>query len=429
MSRLSLPLVSRPVERAALPAHLYVHVPLCRSKCAYCDFCSVPDDGAISHADLVTSTVFAAVGWQRFGMEPAPLQSLYVGGGTPSVLGGYLRMLLTGIVRVYPLAPGAEVTVEANPESLDARLVCDLVAAGVTRVSLGVQSLDDGTLSWLGRAHDAERAIEAMLLVAASGLDLSVDLMCGLPRVPESRWRATLRSVVECGATHVSVYPLSVEDGTPLASRVRSGRAALPDDDIAAEEMIVAAEELSALGLARYETANHALPGKESRHNTAYWTGRPYLGIGAGAHGMLTGEQARLAGLLGEDKAAHTARVRYAYGSDRLLLDGACEVEVLETLDAAEALREDAMLGLRLSAGIPFELAERSGVVPALEALEADGLVERAGGRWRTTERGWLLGNEVFGRVLDADGTPPASPGGFDARSARVLSSSGTRQA
>jgi oxygen-independent coproporphyrinogen-3 oxidase len=378
-----------------LPEHLYVHVPLCRSKCPYCDFYSLVEDGTVSPSDVVTATLLTAVDWTRKDLGVKRLETLYIGGGTPTMLGRHLPLLVGELKNLFGFAPGAEVTVEANPDSLDLQLIALLAEAGVTRISLGVQSLSDGALVWLGRPHDAEGAIDAMLAVAAAGLDLSVDLMCGMPSVPDPLWRAVLASVVECGAEHVSVYPLSVEAGTPLAGMVACGEYELPDPDAVADEMLVAAEVLGGLGLQRYETANYAVPGHESRHNTAYWTGRPYLGIGAGAHGMLSGEQARAVGLVGEDAVA---RARYAYQPGR-----DARAVSLETLSEAETLREDAMLGLRMTAGIENALAERAGVVEALESLASDGLVVREGERWRATERGWLLGNEVFGRVWEAE--------------------------
>lgn len=386
---------AEPLDPAALPAHLYVHVPLCRSKCAYCSFYSLPE-GSIDPGGLVTDTLRVAEGWAGRGAGPVPLQTLYLGGGTPSMLGAQLPELLAGLGRLFPLAPGAEVTVEANPDSLDDALALRLAECGVTRVSLGVQSLSDGALVWLGRPHDAADAIDAMHSVVDADLDLSVDLMCGIPGVSAQAWIESLETVVAEGARHVSVYPLSVEPGTPLALAVDAGEERVPDEDSAAAEMIAATEALERLGLARYETANHAVPGHESRHNVAYWTGRPYLGIGSGAHGMLTVAQAVAAGLV-EDAADGVARVRYAY-ADRL----ANQSISLETLDADEAAREDAMLGMRMTCGIDDALAARACARDALEGLASDGLVLHADGRWRATAGGWLLGNEIFGRIWNA---------------------------
>jgi oxygen-independent coproporphyrinogen-3 oxidase len=378
-------------EGLTLPRHLYVHVPLCRSKCRYCDFYSLPE-GAFAPESLVVDTMLSAVDWIRRGLAQAPLETLYIGGGTPSMLGLHLPLLVRELGMLFGLAEGAEVTVEANPDSLDAALVSRLAEVGVTRVSLGVQSLSEAALAWLGRAHDASQAIDAMLAVAESGLDLSVDLMCGIPAVSPALWRASLASVVECGATHVSVYPLCVEPGTPLSASVEAGEEPLPEPDAAADEMETASQVLGELGLRRYETANYAMPGKESRHNTAYWTGRPYLGIGAGAHGMLTAAQAAAGGLSVPNDAG---RVRYSYEPGGEM--------VVEALTQAEAMREDAMLGMRMAEGISDSLASAAGVTRELEKLEVAGLVVHDAGRWRSTDRGWLLGNEIFGRIWGAE--------------------------
>src|SRR5574340_724240 len=174
-------------------------------------------------------------------MVPALLETLYIGGGTPTMLGPYLCVLLSELRSAYPLADGAEVTVEANPDSFDLRLARELRDSGVTRVSIGVQSLDEAALRWLGRPHDAATALEAILGAVALGFDVSADLMCGIPGVSRKMWRAMLEAVVECGVRHVSVYPLAVEEGTPLARDVASGARRVCDDDAVADEMLEAA--------------------------------------------------------------------------------------------------------------------------------------------------------------------------------------------
>ncbi|MRS11539.1 MAG: radical SAM family heme chaperone HemW [Actinobacteria bacterium] len=403
--------MSSPAEeaRVPLPAHLYVHVPLCRSKCSYCDFFSRADDGSVSHSELVDETVALLRGWLTPKVHAVPLETLYVGGGTPTVLGTDLVRLLREIAAAIPLAPGAEVTVEANPESLTRELADALASAGVTRVSVGVQSLDDAALRWLGRCHDAAGAMDAMRVVREAGMNLACDLIAGVPGMSAEGWRAALESVVGAGAEHVSVYPLTIEDGTPLASAIERGEIAAPDEDEAAEAMRAASEVLRTGGLERYEVANYALPGRESRHNSAYWTGRPYLGIGGGAHGMLDAAQARATGLATGD--FNLGRLRYAYVSELLPDAPGAPFSLVESLTSDEAAREDAMLGMRMTCGIADELAEHAGVVRALGALAADGLVLSECGRWRPTERGWLFGNEVFGRLWsDAERLTPPHP-------------------
>ena len=385
----------------SLPRHVYVHVPLCRAKCTYCDFFSLtPSELGFSREALVDALVDQLRAWGERDLPVRGIDTLYVGGGTPTMLGESLADLVSAICIWAEAAPDAEVTVEANPESLDARLLELLAMAGVTRVSLGVQSFDDTELTMLGRVHDAERAWQAVADVRAAGLDVSIDLMCGLPAQRAATWNATLERAVASGADHVSVYPLSLEAGTPLAASVLVGEAPEPDPDVTADMLIEAQEVLNRAGLHRYEVASYARRGKESRHNTAYWTGAPYLGVGPGAHGMLTAAVAARAGFILPPEAA---RVRYAVSCEIPAgLDYMPRVEV-ETLDAAAAAREDAMLGMRRVVGIDDALAEHAGVIPALETLVADGLVTHTSGRWTTTTRGWLLGNEVFGRLWNGE--------------------------
>ena len=384
-------------DRPALPRHLYVHVPLCRSKCAYCDFHSLtPDALGLPPGELVSRLVDQARAWTERDAEPVPLETLYVGGGTPSALGEALPVLVDVLGGMFGLVPRAEVTVEANPESFSPGLARALATAGVTRVSLGVQSLDDAELRALGRRHSAGEALTAARAVSDAGLMLAIDLMCGVPGQSAASWESTLAGALGIEAAHVSVYPLSVEPGTPLAGRVAAGAVTLPDADTAADMMVAASERLAEAGLVRYEVANYARSGHESRHNSAYWTGREYLAVGPSAHGMLSAATAVAAGM---PVPGGAARIRYAVPC---VDDGGLEARPpleSEPLDSDAAAREDAMLGLRRVEGITDALAGRAGARRALESLEADGLVERAGDRWRTTERGWLLGNEVFGRV------------------------------
>ncbi len=389
--------MSSPDDIPALPEHLYVHVPLCRTKCAYCDFFSVAETDLPLSVDALTSAlVNQTLAWGERGLAISPLQTLYIGGGTPSMLGPALAGLVDAIATHVGLATGAEVTVEANPDSLDDSLVALLAEAGVTRVSLGVQSFHDDVLRTLGRTHDATRAIAAARAVRDWNLALSIDLMCGIPGQSMGSWLASVEHAIATSAEHVSVYPLSLESGTPLAAEMLLGRFAEPDPDIAADMMLAANEVLAREGFARYEVANYAKPGAQSRHNTAYWTGREYLGVGPGSHGMLTAGSARAAGFIIPEGAA---RVRYAIACDlQAGLQPVSRVDV-EMLSMDEAAREDVMLGLRLTRGVDIALVERAGVEGVLQRLAGVGLVERSGGRWRLTEGGWLLGNEVFGDV------------------------------
>lgn len=388
-------------SRVALPKHLYVHVPLCRSKCAYCDFFSRTDDGSIPHTDLIETTLEMLRGWLLPTMRRVPLETLYIGGGTPTVLGSDLVTLVRELTAIMPLADGAEVTVEANPESVTPELLAGLAEAGVTRLSIGVQSLDDATLQLLGRCHDAAAALDAVRSALEAGLDVGADLICGVPGLSHEVWLETLGAIIDAGVQHVSVYPLSIEPGTPMAEAIAAGRLAPPDEDATVAAMDAAAAVLVARGLARYEVANYAVPGHESRHNTAYWTGWPYLGIGGGAHGMLGGDQAFALGLIPPEEN-EIARVRYGYAAEPFPMRAEKPLTSFETMTAPEAFREDAMLGMRMTRGVADELVMLAGATGAMESLVADGLVVHEDGRWRPTERGWLFGNEIFSRIWGA---------------------------
>ncbi len=250
-----------------------------------------------------------------------------------------------------------------------------LAEAGVTRVSLGVQSFSDHELRVLGRAHDAETAERACSAVSEAGLALSIDLMCAIPGQSRASWSTTLQRAADTGAEHVSVYPLTVEDGTPMQVAVDARLVEAVDSDVAAEHLVLAEAALRYHGFQRYEVANYARRREaRARHNLAYWTGRPYIGLGPGAHGMVDGAAARESCLFG-DVGEDVGRLRYAGAadiSDWLVGKG----DTLELMTRAEAAREDAMLGMRLVDGIDDELARRAGVVAVLESLAEDGLVQ-----------------------------------------------------
>ncbi|MCL4078987.1 radical SAM family heme chaperone HemW [Coriobacteriia bacterium Es71-Z0120] len=380
-----------------MPEHLYFHVPFCASKCAYCDFFSVVPQGPGSQAAHTYELLYEQwAGWLS-RLEPRAARTVYIGGGTPTSLGAARLSAFVATARGQMCGTHeVEITVEANPESFDELTAEMLADAGATRVSLGVQAFHDDLLAVLGRPHDATRALAAARAATEAGLDLSVDLICGIPGQTLDMWRSTVEYALETGARHVSVYPLSLESGTPLAAEVLLGRYRAVDEDVVADMMVLARDLLEASGLLRYEVANYAVPGHECRHNRAYWTGREYLGIGPSAHGMLDAATARTAGFVVPEDAA---RVRYAVAADIARGFGEWPAMTVEVLTEAEALREDVMLGLRLSEGVPEPLVEEAGVGAAIERLEQAGLLVRSGGRVRTTERGWLLGNEVFGAV------------------------------
>lgn len=408
----------------SVPVSVYVHVPFCLSRCAYCDFHS--SAGEVDATDLgdVIWAVASAVGegatrgrafaaavpffleeFVRDGVL-GDVPSLYVGGGTPTVLGSSLVSMVRDLVGMLPLTAGAEVTVEANPDTVDRDLIAELRDAGVTRVSLGVQSFDDDVLATLGRCHTAERATQAATVLAASGLDFSLDLMCGVPGQSLESWTATLTAAIARSPHHVSVYPLALEEGTPLTRAVECGDIPEPDPDLAAAMMIAASDALHAAGYARYEVASYARPGHECRHNIGYWSGTPYLGVGPSAASMLPVPLAQKTPLNHYVRTwPEDWRVRFVWNLTTDSFLGYLwdrQPEELEALSGEDARREDLMLGLRRTAGVSDVDIDRSGLGEVFSALADDGLVERrqpGGDGWRLSRRGWLLGNEAFGRV------------------------------
>lgn len=388
------------VHGPSLPEHFYYHIPFCRSKCSYCDFYSIADASAETTYALFAGLEAETRRWALSAL-PGVVETIYVGGGTPSLHPAPVARLLEHARTELPCRPDAEITVEGNPDSLGHSAVGPLAEAGATRISVGVQAFDDKVLRTLRRAHDAATARASCVAVREYGVDLAVDLMCGVPGQTRASWIESLEEAIDAGASHVSIYPLTVEEHTPIAEEIAAGVLAEPDPDVAAEMMLDAADKLERAGMRRYEVANYARPGHESRHNSAYWTGGRYVGIGPGAHGMLDAQTARSVGLLlsGRDAAPErTVRVRYssARDIDSWLLGGRGEIE---TLTGSEAAREDVMLGLRLVRGVSAVAVEAAALTPVLEGLRSDGLVEYVAGQWRTTTQGWLLGNEVFRRI------------------------------
>lgn len=360
---------------------LYIHIPFCVKRCGYCDFATAAaprDDGRI---DAYVEQLVMDIRRQAKAGELADVETVYIGGGTPTHIGSArLSSLLYALsVSMDLTRDGLEFTVEANPESLDGRLVKDMWALGVNRLSIGVQSFDDEVLSILGRAHGADCARKAVRLAQERFENVSIDLMCGIPGQTAESLEASLLEAVGLGVRHVSVYPLSIEPHTPFDALVLAGEMEGPDDDIEAGHMELAETVLAGAGFAHYEVASYALPGYESKHNSSYWTGVPYLGIGESATTMTQNAERRMR-----------------------VMDG----EVVDDLDARQMEAEDLMLGMRMARGISDErLARARLLVPealqAMEELAAEGYVEHEGGAWRPTRQGWLCGNDLYARLLD----------------------------
>lgn len=280
-----------PVRGVAAPRSLYVHVPFCRHRCGYCAF-SVARAASPPVADWLAAVRrdldawFEAAGWT----DRVELDTIYVGGGTPSLLGGAGMERLAGLLaQRFRWDPASvEWTAEANPTSLRPDLVGRWRDLGVNRLSLGVQSLDDAVLAWLGREHDADGARRAVERARAAGFEtLNVDLLFGLPEEVPRSWRREVEEARDLGAGHLSLYGLTAEPRTPLGRRVELGRTAMPGDTRYASEYLVAADLLSDAGYVHYEVSNFARPGHECLHNWCYWDGSAYLGLGPSAHSFL----------------------------------------------------------------------------------------------------------------------------------------------
>ena len=346
---------------------LYVHVPFCAQKCRYCDF----DSRSFAPCDLDAALdayfeqLYARL--DAFGDAGAleRARTVYVGGGTPSLAGERLVELARRIsMRCKPV----EFTCEANPESLTAELVETLAVSGVTRISLGVQTLDNDELVAIGRIHDADRALAAIATVKDAGLNVSCDLMCGLPGQTTASWQRTLDGVLAAAPHHVSVYPLTLEEGTPLYRMACRDESLEPDEDFQAACMDVARERLCAAGYHPYEVASYALNGHECAHNIAYWTGQGYLGLGRSAAGMLDAEDFdRLAELFpGVSPRGDAHRVRLVQRDD------AATTFEAEYLSQREAVAEDLMLACRMTRGVEADLLARAAnTIPADELTAA----------------------------------------------------------
>ncbi len=325
---------------------LYVHVPFCRSKCRYCDFYScIYDDQA---AEVFVSAAAAELE-ARKSLLTLPLESVFIGGGTPTVLG--LRLGGELLAMLAPLTnEHTEFSIEANPGTLDERLVETIAAAGVNRVSFGVQSFDDGELKLLGRLHTSDQARHAVELVCSAGIaNISIDLMYGIPDQSVDSWQASLASGLELPLTHLSCYGLSFESGTPLQADMAAGRVQPMSDELQRECYYTAIDASEAAGLMHYEISNFAGEGFQCGHNLTYWRNQPYLGIGPGAASYIDGARATTLPSLDE--------------YSQKLLSGNSPSQDSERLAAKAALAETLMLGLRLTDGVDLEaLGQRFGL-------------------------------------------------------------------
>ncbi|HEY3485098.1 MAG TPA: radical SAM family heme chaperone HemW [Ilumatobacteraceae bacterium] len=349
------------------PFGVYVHIPFCASKCDYCAFATWTDRGHLvaAYLDALRTEIRRAI---DAGMPTAT--SVFVGGGTPSLVPGDD---LAQVIRSIPVSPDAEVTVECNPDDVDADLIGAYASAGVNRVSLGVQSMVGHVLGSLGRRHDQANVASAVAAVREVGLPtFNLDIIYGAAGESLADWERTLHAVAALEPPHVSAYALTIEAGTPLAAQPERH----PDDDDQADKYELADDVLTGLGLENYEVSNWARPGHESRHNISYWNQDDYLGFGCAAHSHRHGRR--------------WWNVRTPDRYVELVTRGEPTEAAAEVLDDDVRRIEGLQLALRMRGGVPLD---------ALDGDDLPGLVERRGDRWVLTRTGRLLANEVSLRL------------------------------
>jgi oxygen-independent coproporphyrinogen-3 oxidase len=391
---------------------LYVHVPFCKTKCPYCDFNTYQGIENLIGPYLEAVTAELAL-WGRVLQRPA-VNTIFLGGGTPSFLpDGHVAWLLEAARNACLIRNDAEITVEANPDDLDRSKCASLLSQGVNRLSIGVQSLDPGLLVQLGRRHGPGQAIEAFQTARAAGFtNINLDLMYGLPSQTMTQWQSTVQKVTSLRPNHLSLYCLTLEEGTPLHRWVQEGDLPRPDDDLAADMYSYARASLADAGYHHYEVSNWSLPGFGARHNTGYWRNLPYLGVGPGAHSFLGWYRFWQV----SSPRLYIARVKeWAGGNPKPFrdmteeaLDTARPIDSWEHIDINTACTETMFMGLRLLDGLDLvEASERAGADlesryrTQIEELVDLGLLERQDNRLRLTSAAYLIANQVFTRFVD----------------------------
>ncbi len=409
--------------RATCPSHglaalqetgisLYVHVPFCQTKCPYCDFNTYQGiEGLMSpYLDALLAEIAT---WGRALGHP-PVNTIFFGGGTPSYLpDGALGRIIAAAGQAFTVREAAEITAEANPGDLTPARAASLLGQGLNRLSIGVQSLDNDLLNLLGRRHDADQAVTAFQTVRDAGFDnVNLDLIYGLPNQSLAQWQDTLDRLADLGPAHISLYCLTVEEGTPLHRWVERGEVPHPDPDLAADMYQYARELLGSLAYHHYEISNWSRPGLASRHNLAYWRNLPYLGVGPGAHSCLGGHR-----FWDMDPPRGYIEAAQRWAADMAAPPGAITGHWLNTVgpvagheavDDNLAAAETMFLGLRLldgldvaqaSAQLGIDLAARYRT--QLKDLVELGLLVREGSVYRLHPSSYLIANQVFTRFLD----------------------------
>jgi oxygen-independent coproporphyrinogen-3 oxidase len=384
---------------------LYISVPFCRTKCSYCNFASDVFSRAVfeRYVERISADINQAdeVAEQMGGALESPVDSIFLGGGTPTILDiTQLQRLFVTISQKFGVPGDAEITVEGAPGTLSPAMIEALKGCGVNRVSLGVQSFVDAEAASVGRLHKCVTVLDDIARLRAAGIqDINIDLIAGLPHQTSASWEFSLTEVIACDVPHVSVYMLEVDDDSRLGREVMAGGTRyhahfVPDDDLTADMYETACQRLNDAGICQYEISNFARDGHQSRHNLKYWTRQPYLGFGVDAHSML--------------RCSGRTREAVRLASPESLEEYVAGAPLKRTpVSFAAALEETFFLGLRLTQGVDLKKVAADFGEPAVQEFSATildcvalGLLERDGDVIRLTRRGRLLSNEVFERFV-----------------------------
>ncbi len=384
------------------PIGLYIHIPFCTAKCGYCDFNSYA-----GHEHMIPEygdVLLREASLWRAAARGRRIDPVFFGGGTPSLNPPEeMRKILEGLRATFDVAPDAEVALEANPGSITTEYLRALRDAGFNRISIGVQSFDDEELVALDRIHSGDDAREAFAAAREAGFDnVNLDLIYGLPEQPLEAWKRNLEEALRLGPEHLSMYALTIEDGTALARDVARGRVTPPDPDAQADHYEWTCERMAGAGREHYEISNWARPGHRCRHNLVYWQNREYLGLGAGAHSYFDG--VRFSNVLLPNRYVELVGESLAEGGERRSMR---HVVAGETVTPETAMADTMILGLRLLDGVSLAAfrARHGRAVDdvygaVLDEFVANGIIERTATHVRLTPRGLLLSNEVFARLL-----------------------------
>ncbi|MCX5869197.1 MAG: radical SAM family heme chaperone HemW [Deltaproteobacteria bacterium] len=376
------------------PSSLYIHIPFCVSKCPYCSFVSWP--GMDSLHQRYVAALLREAEWLRQNTSTQPLSTLFLGGGTPTILAGKeLAAIVTACKGLFGFTHQAEISIEANPKTIDLEKLTLLRRSDINRLSIGVQSLQDKELQLLGRPHSADDAITAVRLARAAGFDnISLDLMYGTPGQDHKSWQQSLEQALSLAPDHLSLYELTVEQGTPYYQQLDQGLLDLPDEEELAAMDQITATLCRQAGLVQYEISNYARSGYECRHNINYWQNGPYLALGAGAVSCLEGRRQQKT----SDPRLFCEQIE----------SGQSVVQEEECLEPAASFRETVIMGLRMNQGVSKERLQRRYEMELndcygktlIRRLVDQGLLEMTATHLRLTARGRIFANQVMAELV-----------------------------